>query len=80
MKEPTIPLTFDEVERMRYLLNKVKNEHQTLTPAEEAELREYISRDKPEEAQNPDLTGLITAGIVLFGLYLIYILSHPDYK
>lgn len=74
MSADTIPLTLDEVERMRILLNKAKNT-QYLTPSEEQELREYISRDRPEEANTEGLSALIAVGIFLLGLYAIYLIA-----
>lgn len=72
--QDTIPLSLEEVERMRILLNSVKNEGNTLSPSEERELREYISRDKPDEAANLDLNALIGLGIFLLGLYAIWLI------
>ncbi|MDU9376317.1 hypothetical protein McpSp1_09210 [Methanocorpusculaceae archaeon Sp1] len=68
-----IPLALNELEDMRYLLRKADIEGE-LQPDDERRLREYISRQKPTEAQNSDLGALILVGLFLLGLYVTLLL------
>ncbi|MFZ3169023.1 MAG: hypothetical protein WA130_15530 [Candidatus Methanoperedens sp.] len=60
--------TFDEFNRMQYLLGKSK--HNPLTFPEQNELRTLIAKENPY-AQNSSLDDLIKLGLVLVGLYIL---------
>jgi hypothetical protein len=70
MPVPTIPMTMDELERMRQILYKSETEKIPLTYEEEGELRRLVAKGKPDEAQNADLAFLIFLGLALLGLYV----------
>lgn len=60
--------TFDEFNRMQYLLGKSK--YNPLTFPEQNELRTLIAKENPY-AQNTSLDDLIKLGLVLVGIYLL---------
>lgn len=59
-------LSRDEVDRMRRLLRHA--ETTGLGPAEEAELRRLLARESPS-SQHLSTSDLVTAGLVLLGLF-----------
>ena len=78
MPIPIVPMTIDELERMRQLLRKADVEKIPLTAEEQEELRGYVARDRPEEAKSADMKTLIFLGLALLGLYVsILLLDRP---
>ena len=78
MSVPTVPMSVDELERMRQLLRKADVEKLPLTSEEQEELRGYVARDRPEDAKNADLKALIFLGLALLGLYVtVLLLDKP---
>jgi len=73
-----VPLTIDELERMRLLLRKVDVDHVPLTPLEETELRGYIGKSRPAAAQDSDLAALVLIGLFLLGLYVTILLAESS--
>jgi hypothetical protein len=69
-----VPMSIDELERMRLILRKSNTLKQDLTPDEEKELRGYVVRSRPEAA-NTDLANLILIGLFLLGLYVTILLA-----
>ena len=63
-----MPYTFDEFNRMQYLLGKSK--YNPLTFQEQNELRTLIAKENPY-AQNSSLDDLIKLGLVLVGIYIL---------
>ncbi len=57
-----------EANRMQYLLGKYR--HTTLTPEEEIELRNLITKEQPY-AKNSSLDDLIKLGLILVGIYIL---------
>lgn len=61
-------LTYQEAGRMEYLLGKSR--FSILTPIEEAELRNLITKEQPS-AKDSSLEDLIKLGLILVGLYIL---------
>lgn len=80
MTVPKVPMTIDELERMRQILRKADTEHLPLTNEEEAELRGYVAREKPEDAKTADIGYLIFIGLALLGLYFSLLLVDKQIK
>lgn len=80
MPVPTIPMSMDELERMRQLLYKSETENIQLSPEEQEELRILVAKGKPEEAENADLALLIFLGLALLGLYITILLLEKPKK
>lgn len=75
---PDIPMTVDELERMRQLLYKADVQRQTLTQMEQDELRSLVAKGEPEKAKDADLSALILLGLFLIGLYVTILILDKD--
>lgn len=80
MSIANVPMTLDELERMRVLLRKADVEKLPLSHEEEEELRNLVSKGEPEEAKNATLGVLIFLGLALLGLYVSILLLDKTNK